>query len=81
MLTGVGIFAPLGIRKPGMTIRGLLKRFQRVDLTYIFFNQKFKHVLSKMENNLSGQVFLKLQLVFLQAAFYIIAFYTFSYWG
>ena len=29
VLTGVGIFAPLGIRKPGMTIRGLLKRFQR----------------------------------------------------
>ena len=29
VLTGVGIFAPLGVWKPGMTISGLLKRFQR----------------------------------------------------
>jgi len=29
VLTGVGIFAPLGVGKPGMTISGLLKRFQR----------------------------------------------------
>ena len=29
MLTGVGIFAPLGVWKPGMTISGLLKWLQR----------------------------------------------------
>ena len=29
VLTGVGIFAPLGVWKPGMTISGLLKWLQR----------------------------------------------------